>query len=229
MSTEQASRDKLAELSRILDYENLIDGFGHVSYKLDYNTILVTPHMPPGKATAGDFISVDRSGKHLSGAGKPPGEIAIHTAVYRHRPEIRCVLHFHPPKCILLSVLGQEILPLTNTSVQFHEGTPIYERPELIVNDEQGEAMMSAMGGKCKALFIRGHGVVVVGENTEQVAVRAVALERAADFQYQAMVAGDPKRYSAEDVERTSGDEPKHVNRTMNYYRYIFGHTTQER
>ena len=221
MSNDQSIREALAEVGRILDYENLIDAFGHVSYRLDDGTILVTPHGPPGKTAPEEFLLVDHRGKLLQGNGRPPGEIAIHTAVYRRRPDVRCAVHFHPPMCILLSVLGQEIQPITNTSVQFHEGTPIYDQPELIVNDEQGDAMMKAMGS-CKAVLIRGHGIVVVAEDPQQLAVRAIAMERCADLQYKAMLAGSPKLYSSDDIARTAGDEPKHVNRSMKYYRAVF-------
>ncbi|MBI3090732.1 MAG: class II aldolase/adducin family protein [Candidatus Tectomicrobia bacterium] len=222
MSAEQSIREELAEVGRILEYEKLIDAFGHVSYRLDDGALLVTPHMPPGKARPEDFLRTDAQGNVLSGAGRPPGEMAIHTAVYRNRPDVRCAAHFHPPRCVLLSVLGQEIIPLTNMSALFHEGTPIYDHPELILNDRQGDALLQALG-RCKAVLLRGHGVVVVAETPAQLAVRAVALERSAEFQYAAMLAGAPKRYSAEDLARTAADEPKHVQRCMRYYRAVLG------
>ena len=44
----------------------------------------------------------------------PPGETEIHTAIYRARPEINCVIHVHPATVVLFTIVGRASLFATS-------------------------------------------------------------------------------------------------------------------
>ena len=88
--------------------------------------------MPPGKVALRDLIVIDMQGKKLEGAGEPNGETPMHTSIYKARPDVQCILHYHPDEVVAVSVAGQGIKVIANCGVHFHRGTPIYDSPLLI-------------------------------------------------------------------------------------------------
>ena len=57
---------------------------------------------------------------------KPVPQSSLHQAIYKARPDVKAVFHFHSPAVILLSVVGQTIRPMHNYSAIFYEGVPLY-------------------------------------------------------------------------------------------------------
>jgi ribulose-5-phosphate 4-epimerase/fuculose-1-phosphate aldolase len=92
--------------------------------------------MPPGKVAMRDLIIIDKDGKKFEGFGEPNGETPMHTAIYKARPDIQCILHYHPDELVAVSIAGQEVKVVANSGVHFHRGTPIYDSPVLIRTDE---------------------------------------------------------------------------------------------
>ena len=51
-----------------------------------------------------DLIVVDRKGRKLRGSGSPTSEVYMHLACYDERPDIRAVVHTHPPISIAFTI-----------------------------------------------------------------------------------------------------------------------------
>jgi ribulose-5-phosphate 4-epimerase/fuculose-1-phosphate aldolase len=81
--------------------------------------ILSTPKMPPGKVSMRDFIILNMQGEKLEGFGEPNGETPMHTSIYRARPEVKCILHYHPDELIAASVVEQGVKVVANCGVFF--------------------------------------------------------------------------------------------------------------
>ena len=70
---------------------------GNITFKLDHDKILATPtSFAKIDVTKEDLITVDSSGKVLAGHHKVFSEIFWHLAIYRARPDVRCIVHAHP-------------------------------------------------------------------------------------------------------------------------------------
>lgn len=52
------------------------------------------------------LIVVDRSGKKLRGRGRPTSELLMHLACYEERPDIKAVVHAHPPISVAFTIAG---------------------------------------------------------------------------------------------------------------------------
>ena len=133
-----ALKDKIVMVAKILQHERVIDGYGHITARLPGYRILSTPHMPPGKVAVRDLIILDADGKKLEGHGDPNGETAMHTSIYKARPDVECILHYHADELVAVAATGQEIKVISNCGVNFHRGTPIYDSPVLIRNEQLG-------------------------------------------------------------------------------------------
>lgn len=215
-----ALRDKMVMVCKILQKQGVIDGYGHVTTRLADGRILSTPHMPPGKVAVRDLIILDTDGKKLEGFGEPNGETAMHTAIYKSRADVQCILHYHADELVALAATGQEIKVIANCGVQFHRGTPIYDSPVLIRNEDLGGKVAQTLGDK-KAVLLRGHGGTVVGENLDQLVRLGLDLVRSAKLQIMATSMGAPiKVHSAEECAQMARIESRGNThrRFLDYY-----------
>jgi len=82
---------------------------GNISVKLNEKEILTSPTgISKGFMTTDMIIKVDNNGKAVSGSSKyrPSSEVKMHLEVYRERPDIKSVVHAHPPYCTCFAVAG---------------------------------------------------------------------------------------------------------------------------
>ena len=47
---------------------------------------------------------------------KPVPQSSLHQAIYKARPDVKAIFHFHSPAVVLLSVVGQTLRPMHNYS-----------------------------------------------------------------------------------------------------------------
>ena len=129
MDAVESLKEKMVLACKVLQNRGVVDVYGHVSARLPGDRIISTPHMPPGKVALRDLIIIDMQGKKLEGFGEPNGETAMHTSIYKARPDVQCILHYHPDELVAVSISGQGIKVVANCGVHFYRGTPIYDSP----------------------------------------------------------------------------------------------------
>src|SRR5581483_6734538 len=97
--SEQQHRDDLVRICRLVyDKGWVAANDGNVSIRLDNECILCTPTaISKGLVTADDLIVCDMAGNKLEGVREQTSEIAMHRTVYSMRPDVRSVVHAHPP------------------------------------------------------------------------------------------------------------------------------------
>ncbi|MDH3442344.1 MAG: class II aldolase/adducin family protein [Deltaproteobacteria bacterium] len=179
---------------RIISHEGLSDAFAHLSARTDSgNEMLFMPRKSPALVDANELFVVDFE--------KPVPQSSIHQAIYKTRSDVKAVFHFHSPAVILLSVIGQTVRPLHNYSVIFYEGVPLYTGTGQVESPARAEEMAKLLGN-AKALMLRGHGAVVVGQSLREVCMLALYLEESARLQTEAMKLGTPAFIERDEAER---------------------------
>ncbi len=215
----EALKEKIVMACKVLQKQRVLDGYGHLSARLSDGRILSTPHMPPGKVALRDLIIIDAQGKKLDGLGEPNGETPMHTAIYRARPDVQCVLHYHADELIAVAAAGEGIKVLANCGVPFYRGTPIYDSPLLIRTDPLGDKVAATLGDR-NAVLLRGHGGTVVADNIDTLLRLGIDLVRSAKLQIMATPLGPLKTHSQEECEQMlKGHERPNANRRyIDYY-----------
>ena len=215
----EALKEKIVMACKVLQKQRVLDGYGHLSARLSDGRILSTPHMPPGKVALRDLIIIDAQGKKLDGLGEPNGETPMHTAIYRARPDVQCVLHYHADELIAVAAAGEGIKVLANCGVPFYRGTPIYDSPLLIRTDPLGDKVAATLGDR-NAVLLRGHGGTVVANNLDTLLRLGIDLVRSAKLQIMATPLGPLKTHSQEECEQMlKGHERPNANRRyIDYY-----------
>ena len=238
MSTEQDARNLVAKACRVVGRLDLTKAAtGHVSQlSADGRRILIRgrgrDEVGVRYTTAEQVIAVDLDGKQLDGAEgmAVPQEVYIHTWIYKMRPDVRSVMHIHPPTVVLFTICQKEIEPLygaydPGSLDLILDGIPTYGRSVLINDDKLGKELATTIGDK-RVCLMRGHGITSVGSSVEEATVRAIQLNEAAEMNYRANLLGRPVRISDDDLDVFRGNKKNkdarggspHMNATWRYY-----------
>ena len=97
--TEQEHRQDLLRVCRLVyDKGWVAMNDGNVSIRLDDDRILCTPTaISKGFVQPEDLIVCDMAGAKVEGSREGTSEIAMHITIYSHRPDVRSIVHAHPP------------------------------------------------------------------------------------------------------------------------------------
>jgi ribulose-5-phosphate 4-epimerase/fuculose-1-phosphate aldolase len=207
-----ATKSDFVTALRIIYHEGLSDAFAHLSARRnDGNEMMFMPRKSPALVKSEDLFFVDFE--------KPVAQSSLHQAIYKNRPDVKAVLHFHSPAVILLSVLGQTVQPMHNYSAIFYEGVPLYTGTGQVESPARAEDMAKLLGNS-KALMLRGHGAVVVGRSIREVCVLALFLEESARLQTDAMRLGTPMFLERDEAERIAKRtfKPTSVERAWDHF-----------
>lgn len=133
---------------------------------------------------AGDVVEGDRA---VNGAA-----VAIHCAVHAARPDVIAAAHAHGPYGKTLSSLPMGIEPLTQDACAFYDDFGVFaDFSGVVLDPEEGRRIGAALGDK-KAVILRNHGMLTVGQTVESAAWWFLTLERTAQSQLMAYAAGTP-------------------------------------
>ncbi|MFF2900548.1 class II aldolase/adducin family protein [Streptomyces sp. NPDC057966] len=117
---------------------------------------------------------------------------AVHAQVHRARPDVVAVAHTHSLHGRALSALGELIEPITQESCAFYEDHVLYDAyTGVVVDEDEGRRIAAALGGH-KAIVLRNHGLLTVGDSVDAAAWWFIALERSCQVQLAARAAGKP-------------------------------------
>lgn len=179
----QVSRELVRVGRRLSELGLIAASDGNLSVQLRDGTVLATPTgVFKGALEIKDLVRVGRDGK-AGGKRKPSSEIRMHLDIYRLRPDVRAVVHAHPPFATAFAVAGIElresILPETVLTLGpvslVPYGTPgTSEVPKRMVPyllSKKGKAYRN------HAFLLANHGAVTLGGTLEEALFRMERLE----------------------------------------------------
>jgi ribulose-5-phosphate 4-epimerase/fuculose-1-phosphate aldolase len=222
MPSENELREQLATCTRIFAMQGMIGLFGHVSvYQPESKRVLITPGMGSDKGSLRpeDMVPTDLDGKPLEGKEGPPVEWPIHTALHGARPDALAVAHLHTPNATIFAIAKREFRPVTLQGAIFSDGVPLYPQAQLITSPERGEALRKVIGDK-RAALLRAHGIVVVGQNLQEVLYTALVLEDDTKKTLQAAALGEVGTISPGECRQFGGEIAleRRARRAWNYF-----------
>jgi ribulose-5-phosphate 4-epimerase/fuculose-1-phosphate aldolase len=195
-ANESETRKKLALACRILGTEGHDDlNLGHLSARApDKRDVMYMKGrgLCLSEIQGKDLVTIGFDYKKTAGSREAHGELPIHIEIYRLREDVNCVVHTHPLYATAFSATGQTLRPINNEGVLF-ASLPYFDVvTDLIVTPEMGKALAERLGDE-KAIILKNHGIVVVGESIEQATVRAYLLEKTIKTLFVAKVLGEPR------------------------------------
>ena len=171
-------RDQITTvISRIYKRGMTTTSGGNISIIDDSGDIWVTPSaIDKGSLRASDIICVKKDGT-IIGKHKPSSEFPFHKAIYEARPDIKSVIHAHPPALVSFSIVRQ--IPNTNIISQAkHICGPIgYANYKLPGSNDLGDVIAEEFKKGYKAIIMENHGTVLGGSDLTDAFERFEALE----------------------------------------------------
>lgn len=169
-----------------------IEGFGHISARVPgTDRFLLARHSMGPRASAEEFLLMDADGRKLEGRGDPPGETPIHTGIYRARPDVGSILHYHGMHSTAFTTSEHALKPIHALGTIFHDGLPVYPDPKLVSDAARGEALARSLGPH-RAVLMRAHGAAVTGAGVAECVAGAFILEENAHRAWIAASMGRP-------------------------------------
>jgi L-fuculose-phosphate aldolase len=177
---ESTARAALVEVGRRLERKGLIVALdGNLSVRLDDDVLLVTPSgVPKGEMTPDDLVRTDLAGQPL-GPGQPSSEIGMHLGVYAQRPDVRAVIHAHPPTAIAHTVAGVSLAEPLMPEAWVELG-PV---PTVALAQPGTDAMREQVETPIRThdvLMLERHGSLTVGPDLRVAMSRLEFLEQSA-------------------------------------------------
>lgn len=214
-------KSDLVTAIRLLTAEGLMDFNGHMSYRLPGTDQVLINSRQASRAglRVEDIVTIDLEARAIAG-GEPPSESPIHTRVYLARPDMFSVAHLHPQYAAVFSIADKPLVPVfTAGSIFPRHGVPVYDDPDLIRMNEQGDAVAKVLG-EARAVLLRGHGAVVVGEDIVTCFNTCIWLEENAKKQLWAASLGTPRVFSDDELSRLRASmwQPSVIRKTWDFY-----------
>lgn len=190
ISPDFLRRDIVLVCQRLYQRGFIVGTEGNVSVLAAPDRLWITPRgYHKGLIQVEDLLLIDLDGRVQFGQGQPSSETPMHLALYRCRPDIRAVVHAHPPLATALTVARHRLEPalLPEAVVMLGEVPTIpYEVPATRrFAEEVGEVMRHA-----EAVLLENHGSVTVGSSLQVAFNNMETVERTAQIFYLAKTLG---------------------------------------
>ncbi len=203
MRIEQKTRKEVIKIGRLVyDKGFIAANDGNISVRVGKNAILITPTgISKGFMKPGMMVKIDLEGNILAGKLKPTSELKMHLEVYRQRPDIRAVLHAHPPVATAFAATGKPldkpILPeivLTLGKIPLARyGTPSTEEVPRAIREHIKTY---------DALLLENHGVLTVGEDLTIAFYKMERVEHFARISFYASLLGGEQKLPTGELEK---------------------------
>ena len=167
---------------------------GHITARdpIEPDTFWVNPFVVPfGHIRQSDLIRVNEDGDVVEGDHRVnQAAFAIHSQVHAARPDVVAAAHSHSTYGRALSTLGQLLEPLTQDACAFHHDHALFDDyTGIVIDTDEGKRIAHALGDN-KAVILRNHGLLTVGQSVDSAVFWFITLERSCQVQLAAKAAG---------------------------------------
>ena len=196
-------RKQMVEIAHLCYERGLLVALdGNLSARLPSGDILCTKAgCHKGLLTNDDIVTINMKGKVLRGHGKPTSEMAMHLACYRARPDIKAVVHAHPPMSVAFTIANISLARCILPEVVLTLGTiPTIEYATTGTSElaaRVGDAILNH-----DAILMDRHGAVCVGRDLLEAFCRLEVMEHTAIITKNARDLGAVKELPSEEAVR---------------------------
>jgi L-fuculose-phosphate aldolase len=201
---ETRLRQALCRVGALCYQKGVIVGAdGNLSARMSDGSILITPAgAMKGFLEPPHMAHIDEHGNELDDGPRASTETGIHLVSYQERPEMRAVVHTHPPHAVALSIAEiDQMLPVIPEIVVTIGGVPTtpFATPGT---HELPDSIRDII--RCSdTLIMKNHGAVTIGTNLMDAFKKLDMIEHTAKIMWLAhAVRGGVKPLPAEAVKK---------------------------
>lgn len=191
-------------MQRIYDKGLTTTSGGNLSIMDSDGNIWITPaSVDKGTLSRKDIICVHPDGA-CEGLHKPSSELPFHQSVYRMRPDLKAVLHAHPPALVAFSIIRK--IPNLDLIPSVRKVCPDVRIAKYDVpgSDALGEKIGAVFADGCDIAILENHGVCIGAPDMFTAFQRFETLNYTAELEILAGRIGAVKSLD-KDVQRLTG------------------------
>lgn len=176
--------------------------------KDEEGNIWITPSaVDKGNVSASDIVLVKKDGS-IHGMHQPSSELPFHIAIYQARPDIKSVIHAHPPTLVAFSIVKK--VPDTRIIPQAYHicGKVGFATYQLPGSKALGESIANEFAKGANSVIMENHGTVVGGRTLHQTFARFETLEFCARTETQAIAIGTPNQLEDNQINLFHQEDP---------------------
>ncbi len=201
--TEKELRQDIVDVGRLVFQKGWVAANdGNISIRLDENRVLCTPTATSkGLLTVDDLIICDMQGNKIEGRKERTSEIAMHLLIYRMRPDIKSVVHAHPPVATGYATAGRPLNQALLPEVIIGLGCVPLADYGLPGTDAVTDGMIPYIP-KYDAILMANHGATCYGSDVYSAYFRMETTEHYARIALVAELLGGPTLLPREEVNK---------------------------
>ncbi len=203
MKTEREYREEIVHVGRMVWEKGWVAANdGNISFRLDQDRFLCTPtQVCKGLMKPDDLIICDIKGNKISGVKERTSEFMMHLTVYNLRPDIRAVVHAHPPVATGFAAAGRSLNLALLPEVVIGLGCVPLAGYGLPGTPELTDPMLPLIP-KYEALLMGNHGAVCYGEDVYKAFFRMETVEHFARISLVAELLGGAQVLPKQEVNK---------------------------
>jgi ribulose-5-phosphate 4-epimerase/fuculose-1-phosphate aldolase len=181
------------QLAAIFKWTDLI--YTHFSARLaGHGEFLINPYgLMFEEITASNLIRIDHDGRVLDdplGLGYNEAGFVIHGCVHEARPEAACVIHTHTRAGVAVSAMKCGLLPISQHAMRVQRQVTYHDYEGIALDMDERGRLAKDLGRKSKAMILRNHGLLTLGESVREAFELMYYLDCACQIQVDAVAGG---------------------------------------
>ena len=181
------------QLAAIFKWTDLI--YTHFSARLPgHGEFLINPYgLMFEEITASNLIRIGHDGQVLDdplGLGYNEAGFVIHGCVHEARPEAQCVIHTHTRAGVAVSAMQCGLLPISQHAMRVQRQVTYHDYEGIALDMDERTRMANDLGKASKAMILRNHGLLTLGESVREAFELMYYLDCACQIQVDAVAGG---------------------------------------
>jgi ribulose-5-phosphate 4-epimerase/fuculose-1-phosphate aldolase len=181
------------QLAAIFKWTDLI--YTHFSARVPGSEdFLINPYgLMFDEITASNLVRIDEHGKVIDDPldlGYNEAGFVIHGCVHAARPEINCVMHTHTRAGVAVSAMKCGLLPISQHAMRVQQQCTYHDYEGIALDMHERTRMAKDLGKKSKAMILRNHGLLTLGETVREAFELMYYLDCACQIQVDALSGG---------------------------------------
>lgn len=141
---------------------------GNITFRVSENEVLCTPTLHcKGFLTPEDICTIDMTGKQIGGCKTRSSEALLHLEIMKARPEVKSVVHCHPPHATAFAIAREAIPQCVLPEVEVFLGDVPITKYETPGGKTFAETILPFVD-KANVIILANHGTVSYGETVER-------------------------------------------------------------